>query len=825
MVWVAALRASARGGRRGFARASGFAAVAAALAFWGCADESGNDAPEITSVQQLAAVHLSPISIDYWDNYVGALQPQFGITPATALSEALQRSFITQNDIADLVSGQLQLGLPQSTKTVARTLGETGAASAATGTNAATGTQTGAGGTTGTGSTTTTRTTTDGSGTTATQTTTTQEGPGTLPPSLLPAASLPNAAALAAPGGGVQIDPLLTYRAATAIYQEVQLLDSYVRNAVQRYGYTAYVARVQVSVVPFVHDEPYDAYVDIGLFSRCPGSARGAREEPVLAIPLLVTDDVETGQATDAVNVARQLAASLGGTISNVALQAGLSRLHDQFANILGTAFNSLYMVSRAGDNVIQVRLGASRSPNLKTRYAMITQTHNVSFLMLVKKGDTPGTGKDTRFCRGSPQVRMTSLARFRNANTGVELQVDKDAILDRATAVMKRFIGEQQICRLSQDKKAYKAFLNNLLADIQEQDVDRFKQHYCAQAGTDACAYFDKGVGDSLWTGLTGVVTMSEYAGTDFELPRRPTPPVEGQQNQVVLLHDNCKDTLTATIPGFGSLTPSQFAATLTLAGKTLPGAPANQARPRIVLAATSISQPTVGGPFTVQFPSLKPLTGELGVRCTPAIENTPAAKKKSAASSDGSDGAASPGSAEALTGSLQLSPVGDNRWSGDGDGEESLSYSFPNLRYDGSPSGAPSVGLLAATDTLTADAAGKGSVRLFVTAHDVTEVDLAFAGAILTTPLPGNAIALQQPAAALKIAIGASGGTGPAVLDVYLQGLVANRAVTITATGKSTPAGQTMPQAVPGAAAVVALPVQAVAPPKANSATGGSQ
>ena len=823
----------ARGKCRNLPRAIGLIGLSITLVLTGCEPpDHPEEVPKVSSMQQLGSVHLAALSVNYWDDYVSVLQPQFTITPNAALSQALQRSFITQNNVADILSGGIQVGLPQSTESIARTLTGTSGATANTSGNTTTGAQSNSGGSaTTTGSTTTTSTSSSGNGTTMTQTTTSQQGPGTLPPSLLRSASPPNAAALAAPGGAIQLDPLLSYTAATAIYQEVQLLDSYVRDAAQRYGYIPYVARVQVSIVPFVRNEPYDAYVDIGLFARCGSSL--PETKPVTVVPLLVTDDVETGQTTNAVNVARQLAASIGSTISNVALQAELSDLRSRFSAILGTDFNSLYMVSRAGDNVIQVRLGASRNPNLKTRYAMLTQTHNVSFLMLVPKNYTPDTDNaENCFTRGqSPQIRITSIARFREANTGEELPVNTDVILDRATAVMRRFLNGPQLKQLSQDKAQYKALLGALLADIQEQDTVKFKEDYCAMPGAQCAdrgsddSLWYRGIGDSLWTGLTGIVNMSEYAGTYLELPQRPTPPVDREQNQVVLLHDNCKDTLTATIGGFGTLVPNQFRGVLQLDGSETAGAQPRTAP--IVLAATSISQAVPGGPFTLQFPSLKPFADKLGhAVCVPTKTAAAAAGAHTTSATPGSSKSGETditGQAVQLAGQLVLSEAHDTRW---GDSGAKFGYTFPHLYYDGNPTNNPSVGVIAAADTVTADPTGKGIIRLFVTAKDVDEVDLSFSGATLGLPLPGSASSVQtapQPAADLKVTTGST-TAGPTVLDVRLEGLIANRAVTITAVGKTVQPGQKTPKAVPGAFSSVVLPVQAQPPTKTNVSAAGA-
>jgi len=67
-------------------------------------------------------------------------------------------------------------------------------------------------------------------------------------------------------GQGLPNDPMLEYAAATAFYQEIQFLNRYVSEAALRSGYGAYVIRIQVSVVPFLRNLPYDVYTNLSFF-------------------------------------------------------------------------------------------------------------------------------------------------------------------------------------------------------------------------------------------------------------------------------------------------------------------------------------------------------------------------------------------------------------------------------------------------------------------------------------------------------------------------------------------------------------------------------
>ena len=61
-----------------------------------------------------------------------------------------------------------------------------------------------------------------------------------------------------------QKEPSLQYNTALALHQEVQLLNSYIRNAAKRSGYIPYIVRLQITVLPFARNQPYDVYADIG---------------------------------------------------------------------------------------------------------------------------------------------------------------------------------------------------------------------------------------------------------------------------------------------------------------------------------------------------------------------------------------------------------------------------------------------------------------------------------------------------------------------------------------------------------------------------------
>jgi hypothetical protein len=162
--------------------------------------------PKLNSVQESASVRVAALSVARWEDYVDSLQAQYALTPDGALALAIPQTSISHSSIANAVGLGLQIGLPQSTRTQAKSLstsqGNTTASTTAT---------------TGTSTTNTSKGATNNANSTGTR------GPGAAAASALPAQTAPSVHGIAGPSGTVQTDALTTYTVATAIYQEVQL--------------------------------------------------------------------------------------------------------------------------------------------------------------------------------------------------------------------------------------------------------------------------------------------------------------------------------------------------------------------------------------------------------------------------------------------------------------------------------------------------------------------------------------------------------------------------------------------------------------------------
>ena len=757
--------------------------LSAGIALTACASHASYEKPPVVhSVQEAAAIRVTTLSIARWEDYVDALQIQFTMTADVATTLAFPQTSISQSSVADSLGLGLQVGLPQSSYTASQ--GTSGSQGTTTTTTTATNQ----------GVTTSTNNTTATNGNSTTNNSSATVAPGVAPASTLPTPTAPSTSGIAGPSGTLQVDPIDSYNSAASIYEEVQELNRYLEDGALRYGYVPYVARMQISVMPFARNEPYDVYLDVGLFSQC-SESEVSEGLPAVVVPLLVTDDIEKGQATNAANYQRQLALNLAGVVHNVGLGGTLGSVSDKFNSILADSFNSRFMVSRGADNVLEVRIGAAASAATSAGYSMLAQTHNLSFLLLVKRehaaiaGGTcapdPKTLHEARVqgtgIERGPVVELSTLARLRNVKSGVELPIDRKAELNRARKVMQAFTAH-----ISDDT------LNQLVLDLNTPDQKRFQADLSPAL---------RPAWMTLWTGLTSVLSMSEYNGTHFNLPYRKVP--RGIETQAVIVHDNCKDTATTSLVGFNDAVAGQFYATLELQNGAYS------------VAASSVVQATPGAPLTITFPSLSEFSREaddVKSACTAASASTPNPPRK-------------------LEGArLVVRRLVDERWiSPEEKGPdtdaclETCHFAFATVVMDGTPQVSQTIGLIAAADSIVTDpTTGSGKLRLLVTlGKDLDSVKVTLTGGVLPAlPLPtvngpatagfaGGGFSLTPSPAGTTATVSAAASAAPLAVDLSLQGLVVGRAVTVTATGQK--------NGKPTAAAVPVIVVPIVAPPAA--------
>lgn len=219
-------------------------------------------------------------------------------------------------------------------------------------------------------------------------------------------------------GPSIGPDAMLKYTAATALYQEVQLLNRHVRDAAIPAGFRPYMVRLQLSLMPSRRHAPYDAYTTLSFFipgERAPLAVAGAApvrstsdaifESPFgngpKVLPLVVTDNLEASVQSRSIDRIRGLTASLLDFEKYSLANAGTTFLGDVVRpmysamlakamrdEVFGRDLNSLLTVARLSENTLRIRLGAMQEAT--ANYAMVPRNHNITLLLMVPEGAPP---------------------------------------------------------------------------------------------------------------------------------------------------------------------------------------------------------------------------------------------------------------------------------------------------------------------------------------------------------------------------------------------------------------------------------------------------
>jgi hypothetical protein len=532
-------------------------------------------AKEFATAPEAGSVHLSVLSIAPWEEYATALQPIFNLDPEQARNAVIPESQVLVEKILDVFTAKLSVA-PQTKKFTRKKVDAAG---------------------------------TDNDEDTSTE----EEAPGTLPtpgsPSATTARDLPG---YTSPTAKLAADPMLQHLAATALFQEVQLLNRYVRDAALTKGYKAYAIRMQLSVMPRARFEPYDVYASLGAFPQgsgqglvflapvtfntsavisnekimeaLPVSAQTLTKKLPKLIPLLVTDNLEASSHSRATEVLTQLTFALGVLNTEVSAGLELQKIKDNVQAIFGRDLNSLLTVGRVTDNILRVRLGASF--NTTARYEMVPRTHAITVLALIPNEIAEPEA-------GDAAIDLLLKTSFVHAQTG-------KALPDRSTdghaaaicGILRqpyRFIGKD-MSTLQKDSDCYAQGIA-LYTLVLTSDSDSFNK------------ILDKlNVADEyrqqLWLELADARQDRPFAATRIALPPTKTATVVlgRAQNRYVLLIDDGQQKTTASIRVEPGLSIDALEANLIV----------SDGGGKIVVGADSIRYDDSGTSLILTFPSL---------------------------------------------------------------------------------------------------------------------------------------------------------------------------------------------------------------------------
>lgn len=509
------------------------------------------DPDRVDRADKAGSVHVAVLAVAPWDKVKEDLQPKFELTPAQAYDQAIPVTQQLIERVLDALSASLRVALP--THTVAQS---------------------------------STRTETTGQASTETATRTEERTPGD--PSKVQAGSPPSGsvpAPFSAPPAldSRAVDPMLRYQAATALYQEVKILNQYVANAMKREGYTPYLVRLQVSVLPNRRNLPYDTYANVAFYSaeerlrrsvqlntlgggsRMMGptslfatvnesafrgdkepSARTLLMQHPIVIPLLVTDNLESLLHESAIQTVRQSALGLLAVLKGIGIGANTDSLTNDLQAALGKDLNSLLTVARMSDNTVRVRLGAMSQ--VESGHAMIPRTHNISLMVLVPNQVN--------------HVKVMTEAEFRDVESGKALaQRNQSKLLADIKGVWNKY--DLPALRNEDYFRVANAIYFNDFAGFSElmtemeQKVETGKPY----------PFSTLNLFTYLWVDLVGTRAGSSFSQAGFDVPKStPAPLATCPEQQTPVLFDDGSSTSAALHSG-NHLDPAKMTALLTVA------------------------------------------------------------------------------------------------------------------------------------------------------------------------------------------------------------------------------------------------------------------
>lgn len=455
----------------------------------GCAVKVPIPQHRVLMDEDAGAAHVSVLTIRRFDSDIKRqLQPDFRLSFADALGIAVPDTAYVEAAFSETLRAKLGIAPPQTLVT-----GE----SAITRSNNAP--------------------------TTQTSTAKTEVKPGELPPnedsSAQGAQSTRLPARFASTMPSAHTDPMLQYLAATALAQEVAMLNTYVNNAAIPERYEAFVVRLQVSLLPRARNEPYDAYTTLSFLPIAAQSSSTVKlfedksantpttqpsERPVRILPLLVTDNLESIVRSSSQQRIRELSIALNAMIQGFGANAAASRQLSDAQTAIGRDLNSLMTVARASDNSVRVRFGAQQLG--AQEYGMTARTHNVTVVLLLSK-DTVKEMKANR-----AKIGVVAKTEMIDSVSGLVLPSKSydQRVSEAAPAVIS-------ICGLtpaSSRLSSTPSDLRSLIAAAQQNDFFSFDGILSAEEYRELVPFRQK-----LWVEFVSLRTQGQFAVTELEL------------------------------------------------------------------------------------------------------------------------------------------------------------------------------------------------------------------------------------------------------------------------------------------------------------------
>lgn len=421
-------------------------------------------------------------------------------------------------------------------------------------------------------------------------------------PSLSTPGSEPSISGMDLPGSkeaaGLAGDAFLKYMAATALFQEVKLLERYIRDAAINEKYEPVIVRLQISNQAFSDDTAYDSYANIAFFcdpvateaSSAAIQINGLRPEeqrpqPIapnelpIVVPLLVTDQVEAALLASRSEELRQLTLALAAAYAGIGGEVNLDKIDQAIQKAAGRSYRSNFNIGRLADNMLRVRMPARAVPDASEgngyKYETISRSHFITVLLLVPRPASKGTETPT-----NQKVYLSTRYEYREPDTGKLIGVDynsqgESVINNTRIARFVAYGGYKEISeyfrynywKTEQGREAYE-----LAAMAQGNQYDLFIKQARKLAKEDPATGCDRknpvpdtddidAVSRRLYMDLNVAKLGSNFDSTSFTV-KIPPMPIESFGTASAYMVDNGENT-EAVINGVTAIDPINVSAT----------------------------------------------------------------------------------------------------------------------------------------------------------------------------------------------------------------------------------------------------------------------
>ena len=248
------------------------------------------------------------------------------------------------------------------------------------------------------------------------------------------------------------VDPFLQYRNATALFQEIQLLNSYLDAEIGDSDMVPYLIRMQISVQPYTRALPYDIYTEIY------AQRKGAK-----IVPLVITDNNERSAERRLASAARQLQLAVSAQVQGTGLGGNAGNLEQELRDLQAFDTNATMLVGQFNDKQLNIRFGATKTP--KGEYAVTARNYDISFVLLVPAElSAEEAEKDIEINK----FNIFHYSTMRHAETG--------ELLDRFNSDKSRHSEIEEILNIAEKlglkKECRKLFKHNLTKNTEDESL-----------------------------------------------------------------------------------------------------------------------------------------------------------------------------------------------------------------------------------------------------------------------------------------------------------------------------------------------------------------